>query len=258
MWQCEHCYNAFHLNCIKTWAEPDETTISGIRRLFSWTCPICSVVRIQRPKAECWCGKQSSTNASHGSEGVDRPNSCLAQCKKVAKCIHNRDTDICTKQCHPGPCNQTCKADCADLPEMTPQKPSLWFRVFKRLQQRRAGAIRTLLMYTFFLIALYSCIIFFIIKHIQWWSEPWRHRHFTEVSGTYESVTVALVGILVVMPSLILLLALWTSSLGTFFILLLNLDDRSTRGNLKAGTKGIGLLILGLLYVAALITPLIA
>lgn len=257
MWQCEICYNVFHHLCIKAWAEPNFYNIlGGIRQLFTWTCPFCSAARIQRPKATCWCGKRSSNNTSIRRERVERPNSCPALCGKVVRCIHRRFTTPCTKQCHPGPCYQPCMAACAGLPETAHEKTNLW-RLFERFQERRPGSMRILFIYTFVIIGTYVCIVSFLIKHSRWWSQPWKYHNFTEVSGKYETLTLSIVGFLIVLPTLVAIITIWTSFLGSFFTLLLNLDDRSTKSKLKACTKCSGWVVLGLVVVACVFTPII-
>lgn len=257
MWQCELCHNVCHFQCVKTWADPDPvSTPYAMRRFASWTCPYCVAAYSEFPIATCWCGKQSSGAINNH---LDRPNACLDQCEKVTKCKHNRVTDPCIKPCHPGPCNMPCKDSCADMAQnMLLVNSNSWTRLRKRIQTRRKGSFRALLLHTFGVCGLYLILGTFTKIHIRWWTQPWRYHHFTEVSGKYEVLSLMLVGILVVLPVLIVALIAWLITLGEFFNTLLNLDDPSTRAKPKAWIRKIGSFFLCGLALASIIIPFVA
>jgi hypothetical protein len=266
MWQCEKCYNIFHFECIKTWAEPTPSNvIYDVRRLFAWTCPLCSERRAQRPRAACWCGKQSSGTANRRhdrSERSERPNSCSNLCEKVAKCVHDKDTEPCTKRCHPGPCNLPCKASCAEVPETVPEtmpgKPSYWVRLCEWYQARRRGVGSLLFLESVLMSLLYYGIGRFTSLHISWWSEPWRHHDFTKYDRLNETMVLISVGCFLVLPLVVLLVGFWAETVYSYVTMLWSLDDTSTRSRLKAWAREVLELLLLLAAVAAVLGPIIA
>lgn len=225
--------------------------------------PALSIGYLDPPRATCWCGKlPSNDGVNHNavSRGPRRPNACPYLCLKIHKCRHNRDTQPCLKTCHLGPCNQPCKDNCADLPDITPRKPSVWARLCRRVRERSVGSMRTLVLDSSGVALVHACIIVFAIKHIGWWSQPWRHHHFTEVSGKYEGLAITLVWCFVVLPLQLVLFASWISSVGSISVTLFNLNDTSTRSKLKAWTKRTGSVVLGLVaaVAVAVLAPIIA
>ena len=88
-WDCQHCYQVFHIHCVKKWAKTqlqDE----------GWRCPGCQTLTASIPKNyKCFCRKVVDPP-------VDRretPHSCGDVCGKDRACAHP-----CTDLCHPGPC----------------------------------------------------------------------------------------------------------------------------------------------------------
>lgn len=259
MWQCESCYNVFHLDCIKPWAEPPAGP--DIIRHVSWTCPLCFVLCHQLPRATCWCGKRSSGNVTVEvtRDRPVKPNSCSKLCAKVATCtMHNQPTAPCPKTCHPGPCNQPCKTNCGDLPQNVEEKPNAWARLRSRFRSREQGLLGTLVWLTIFTTGLELAILFFTIKHIRWWTQPWRYQHFTEGPSEYECLVLIFVGLFVVLPGQFGNLILWASSVSRFSTYLFNLDDTETRKGLKALTKLVGLSVLVIVVISAILAPTIA
>jgi hypothetical protein len=262
MWHCELCYNVFHFRCIKTWSESNPVnTFYRLSRLFPWTCPFYSVGYLDPPRATCWCGKLPSSDGVNHNGVSQRPmmlNACPYLCVKIHKCRHNRDTQPCLKTCHLGPCNQPCMDNCSDLPEITPQKPTGWARLCRRVRERSIGPIRTLVLSSSGMALVHACILVFAIKHIGWWSQPWRYHYFTEVSGKYENPVIIFIWLLIFLPLQLLLLNTWISSLDSIFVNFSNLGDTRTRGKLKAWTKRAGLVVLGLVAVVAILGQFIA
>lgn len=261
MWQCKFCHNVFHFECIKTWAKPNQgTTIPTLTRNSSWICPLCFIVCHEQPRATCWCGKRPSDDGTVSVTSVlpGRPNSCSHLCAEVANCMHNQRTEPCQKTCHPGPCNQPCKTSCGVPPQTVTEKHSAWAGLCSRFRARKPGLICAFVVITIFTIGVEFSIIRFVIQHIKWWTQPWRYQYFTEVSSKYEAWILVFVGLFVVLPFQLCLVAAFASSFCSLFTYLLNLDDTQTRKELKDFTKSVGSIFLVVMVIAAILAPTIA
>ncbi|XP_014772945.1 transcriptional repressor NF-X1 [Octopus bimaculoides] len=97
IWSCMHCYNVFHMPCIKKWAlSPAAAVVTDDNK--GWRCPVCQAVSNQIPRQyKCFCGKMVNPQWNH----YDTPHCCGEPCRKKRNqfCPH-----LCTLSCHPGPC----------------------------------------------------------------------------------------------------------------------------------------------------------
>ncbi|CAF3285115.1 unnamed protein product [Rotaria socialis] len=107
IWSCEICYKIFHLNCIKQWANSEE---SGTDK--NWRCPGCQYSYSTHPMYNCYCHKRINPAFQPG----EIPHSCGERCDKRLNTKANDCNHRCSELCHPGPC-PTCttmiKRSCA-------------------------------------------------------------------------------------------------------------------------------------------------
>lgn len=148
IWHCLDCYNIFHLQCVRTWAQSSGTNFP----FQQWKCPCCLVIQEGVPRGTCWCGKASF---NFHSIGRDNPNSCLGPCQRIVECPHGNPTEICEKLCHPGPCNSPCTAECPNPEALRPdpvplRQPNCWQRLRGRFPPRT-------------LVVMFACIVAFMI-----------------------------------------------------------------------------------------------
>ena len=97
IYNCDKCFNIFHLNCIRQWAiskqdvEPDQGPSK------TWTCPACQTKSEEIP-ARYFCFCKSVINPKFHPYTL--PHSCGEKCtRKREECSHG-----CTDLCHPGKC----------------------------------------------------------------------------------------------------------------------------------------------------------
>ena len=112
IWSCYHCFNIFHLKCIKTWANSESAlstepnSSSSNQRNQAWRCPACQNSHQKIPNRYfCFCGKTREPELNRYLV----PHSCGELCQKKRKeqtqqqrkycCMHK-----CNLLCHPGPC----------------------------------------------------------------------------------------------------------------------------------------------------------
>ena len=101
-WDCEQCYQVFHIHCIKKWGKSQE--VEGLR------CPGCQKVWKMPKSYRCFCRKAHEPIYNRN----EIPHSCGEVCGKKlykntfevnekpqnrVKCPHK-----CVELCHPGPC----------------------------------------------------------------------------------------------------------------------------------------------------------
>ena len=106
-WDCQQCYQVFHIHCIKKWGKSQE--VEGLR------CPGCQKIWKMPKSYRCFCRKLLEPIYDRN----EIPHSCGDVCgkklyqnneddnkklQKTVKCPHK-----CTELCHPGPC-PPCKA----------------------------------------------------------------------------------------------------------------------------------------------------
>ena len=104
-WDCQQCYQVFHIHCIKKWGKSQEVR-EGLR------CPGCQKIW-QMPKCyRCFCRKVSEPVYDRN----EIPHSCGEVCGKKLKGTNTDNTNKeyaldtkecphkCLELCHPGPC----------------------------------------------------------------------------------------------------------------------------------------------------------
>jgi len=99
-WDCQHCYQVFHIHCIKKWvkSQREETSPDG-----GWRCPGCQNLTKSVPKEyRCFCRKTVDPQYDRR----ETPHSCGEVCNKSLKPANSQDTcpHSCKDLCHPGPC----------------------------------------------------------------------------------------------------------------------------------------------------------
>eukprot|EP00818_Percolomonas_sp_WS_P000331 CAMPEP_0117434936 /NCGR_PEP_ID=MMETSP0759-20121206/213_1 /TAXON_ID=63605 /ORGANISM="Percolomonas cosmopolitus, Strain WS" /LENGTH=1023 /DNA_ID=CAMNT_0005226449 /DNA_START=9 /DNA_END=3080 /DNA_ORIENTATION=- len=103
-WSChEGCHAAYHLHCIKKWAN------SQVDSYSKWKCPLCSYDYSEKPNTyKCWCQKHTNPYFNPSIPA----HSCGNTCEHIFEnCPHT-----CSMVCHPGdhpPCEGTQQASCA-------------------------------------------------------------------------------------------------------------------------------------------------
>ncbi|CAF0842233.1 unnamed protein product [Adineta steineri] len=100
IWSCDICYKMFHLNCIRKWANSEE---SGTDK--NWRCPGCQYSYSTNPIYTCFCHKR----VNPVFQPADTPHSCGAECARRLNIKSNDCNHRCSELCHPGPC-PTCTA----------------------------------------------------------------------------------------------------------------------------------------------------
>ena len=107
-WDCQNCYQVFHIHCIKKWANSQENDDGG------WRCPGCQKVWQTIPKSyRCFCRK--ALDPAHDRR--ETPHSCGEVCGRalqqgVATSPNENEGKMerincphkCLELCHPGPC----------------------------------------------------------------------------------------------------------------------------------------------------------
>jgi transcriptional repressor NF-X1 len=113
VWNCEHCYNVFHLKCIKAWAQSQTTGQEEAAQ--TWRCPTCQTHIRRVPNAYyCFCGKLRDPDLNR----YIVPHSCGDTCGRKPKPDPNRKYNCpnkCLLRCHPGscpPCELTVSRQC--------------------------------------------------------------------------------------------------------------------------------------------------
>jgi hypothetical protein len=241
LWHCLSCYTVTHFRCAKSWAQASSRTafLSSIRCLENWKCPSCSNESLE-PKARCWCQKYSFRLL--GPLNNERPNACLDICDRAGTCEHGEENS-CMKVCHPGPCHIPCKPSCAGRPVLPPA-PTGWNRFCARIQQRRAGSVRRLILLFSLLFIIYALLGVWLHYHIQWWSKPFKYPQLGACHIIAENLVLSFLGLFVILPLNGVLLASLFLDLGSFFSVVFNLDSRETKPRRKATIKFFGRLLL--------------
>lgn len=92
-WDCQRCFQVFHLPCIKRWAK------SAVAPTGGWRCPGCQAITDAQPADyRCFCRKVKNPEWGR-NEGLV-PHTCGAMCGRTKGCgVHH-----CTELCHPGRC----------------------------------------------------------------------------------------------------------------------------------------------------------
>ncbi len=116
IWQCNTCYTLYHNKCIYDWIFKLNSSKTGIKELFKWTCPHCSqnyqAISDKLPTYNCYC-ERFYTALNSGNKEFDPdliPHGCGLKCGKEI-CPHVK----CSLPCHPGPhlsCNFVEKIKC--------------------------------------------------------------------------------------------------------------------------------------------------
>lgn len=117
-WNCNNCFNVFHLKCTQQWArkssiDPNEASTSQDKKknqqIQEWRCPTCQSVHRNFPHYyHCFCGKLRDPEVSN----YRVPHSCGEMCSKNLELfnikIENEEyfecKHRCTLMCHPGKC----------------------------------------------------------------------------------------------------------------------------------------------------------
>ena len=101
VWNCEHCYNVFHLKCIKAWAKSQTNQEGAVQ---TWRCPTCQTHLRRIPSAYyCFCGKMRDPELNR----YITPHSCGDTCGRKTKPDPTRKYNCphkCLLRCHPGSC----------------------------------------------------------------------------------------------------------------------------------------------------------
>ncbi len=150
MWHCDKCYHVYHHSCITRWATQD----------FSerWTCPTCKGGKLGEPRATCWCRKKRFPVITAVTDAA--VNSCSLNCQRLVWCEFGR-AHVCQRTCHPGPHQfRKCSKKCAE--EDADPGIELWQIIFC----------------TVLTAGVFAGMCFFILNHIQWWTQPYRYPQF--------------------------------------------------------------------------------
>ncbi len=102
IWNCDHCYNVYHLKCIKLWANSESSTSTQSQDI-SWRCPACQASHKRIPsRYQCFCGKVREPELNRYLV----PHSCGEMCGRKRKPNQKRHEcpHKCMLLCHPGPC----------------------------------------------------------------------------------------------------------------------------------------------------------
>ena len=118
-WNCNNCFNVFHLKCTQQWArkssvDPNEASTSQDNKkknqqIQEWRCPTCQTVHRNFPHHYyCFCGEMKDPETSN----YRVPHSCGETCSKNLELfnikIENEEyfecKHRCTLMCHPGKC----------------------------------------------------------------------------------------------------------------------------------------------------------
>ncbi|KAF9525445.1 hypothetical protein CPB83DRAFT_859575 [Crepidotus variabilis] len=103
----EYCWTAFHVRCIRSWADKSVKEVADAWRARGesdrkgdWRCPGCQAKRETVP-AGYWCFCHSTAEPKPAR--LSTPHSCGSSCSRTREsgCGH-----ACPMQCHPGPCPQ--------------------------------------------------------------------------------------------------------------------------------------------------------
>jgi len=116
IWQCNTCYTLLHNKCIYDWIFKLNSSKTGNKELFKWTCPHCNqnyqANSDKLPTYNCYCERfytaQSSNHKEFDPELI--PHGCGLKCNKEI-CVHVK----CSLPCHPGPhlaCNVVERKKC--------------------------------------------------------------------------------------------------------------------------------------------------
>eukprot|EP00927_Polykrikos_kofoidii_P005057 TRINITY_DN12010_c0_g1_i3.p1 TRINITY_DN12010_c0_g1~~TRINITY_DN12010_c0_g1_i3.p1 ORF type:complete len:1443 (+),score=311.57 TRINITY_DN12010_c0_g1_i3:129-4457(+) len=100
IWSCQSCSAVFHLKCTHGWIKKsnDGNDTRGKSTGFSWPCPGCRYMHVERrmPEYTCFCGRILEPELSPHYT----PHTCGEACeRKRDNCPH-----ACGELCHPGPC----------------------------------------------------------------------------------------------------------------------------------------------------------
>ncbi|KAI9677394.1 MAG: Transcriptional repressor NF-X1 [Caeruleum heppii] len=99
IWSCRTCWGAFHVECIRDWAERSTTFDERTHQTPSdpvARCPTCRVFDTTALVASCWCGREAGNILPTNRP----PNSCAQTCRRrLTHCSHR-----CPVLCHAGPC----------------------------------------------------------------------------------------------------------------------------------------------------------
>ena len=115
-WQCNTCYTLYHNKCIYDWIFKLNSSKTGTKDIFKWTCPHCNqnyqANSDKLPTYNCYCERYyTAIESGHKEFNPDLiPHGCGLKCGKEI-CAHLK----CTLPCHPGPhlsCNISEKLKC--------------------------------------------------------------------------------------------------------------------------------------------------
>lgn len=112
-WDCQRCFQVFHLPCIKRWAK------SAVAPAGGWRCPGCQAITDAQPADyRCFCRKVKNPEWGR-NEGLV-PHTCGAMCGRTKGCgVHH-----CTELCHPGRCPPCTATVLAKVTPSWDHKPS--------------------------------------------------------------------------------------------------------------------------------------